>query len=151
MRVSGEIPFKDVKILTRLFELANATNSGGTRVIYRVANNVARAVNLREATFSGTLDAPQQAGRMSWLVTFTALRKSVAAGQQVIGQTVHIGTESTNALTMLLDTIDLLAELARQCASHTHPGTGSPSQASAFTETATKAGVTRGKYQKIIA
>lgn len=80
-----------------------------------------------------------------------ALRKSVAAGQQVIGQTVHIGTESTNALTMLLDTIDLLAELASQCASHTHPGTGAPNQASAFTQTATKADVTRGKYEQIIA
>lgn len=80
-----------------------------------------------------------------------ALRKSVAAGQQVIGQTVHIGTESTNTLTMLLDTIDLMAELARQCASHTHPGTGSPDQASGFTETATKAGDTREKYEHIIA
>lgn len=80
-----------------------------------------------------------------------ALRKSVAAGQQVIGQTVHIGTESTNALTMLLDTIDLLAELARQCASHTHPGTGAPNQASAFTQTADKASETRGKYEQIIA
>lgn len=80
-----------------------------------------------------------------------ALRKSVAAGQQVIGQTVHIGTESTNTLTMLLDTIDLLAALARQCASHTHPGTGAPNQASAFTQTADEAGATRGKYEQIIA
>jgi hypothetical protein len=71
-----------------------------------------------------------------------ALRRSVAAGQQVIGQTVHIGTEQTNALTMLLDTIDLLAELASQCASHT-PGTGAPVQSGAFTRTATKAGTTR--------
>lgn len=70
VRVSGEIAFKDVAILTRLFQLANAT-SGGKRTVYRVANNVARAVNLREASFSGTLDAPQQDGRMSWLVTFT--------------------------------------------------------------------------------
>ncbi|PPS50422.1 hypothetical protein [Citrobacter braakii] len=80
-----------------------------------------------------------------------ALRKSVAAGQQVIGQTVHIGTESINTLTMLLDTIDLLAALAGQCASHTHPGTGVPNQASAFTQTADKAGETRGKYEQIIA
>lgn len=71
LRVSGEISFKDVSILTRLFQLANATDSGGGRTVYRVANNVARAVNLREASFSGTLDAPQQEGRMSWLVTFT--------------------------------------------------------------------------------
>ena len=80
-----------------------------------------------------------------------ALRRSVAAGQQVIGQTVHIGTEQTNALTMLLETIDLLAELASQCASHTHPGTGAPVQSGAFTQTATKAGTTRGKYAAIIA
>lgn len=80
-----------------------------------------------------------------------ALRKSVAAGQQIIGDTVHIGTGNTNTLTMLLDTIDLLAELAQQCAGHTHPGTGAPNQASAFTETASKAGVTRRKYEQIIA
>lgn len=80
-----------------------------------------------------------------------ALRKSVAAGQQVIGQTVHIGTESTNALTMLLDTIDLLAELASQCASHTHPGTGAPNQSGDFAQTASRAGTTRGKYEQIIA
>ena len=71
LRVSGEIPFKDIAILTRLFQLANATETGGARTVYRVANNVARAVNLREASFSGTIDAPQQEGRMSWLVTFT--------------------------------------------------------------------------------
>lgn len=80
-----------------------------------------------------------------------ALRKSVAAGQQIIGDTVHICTRSTNTLTMLLDTIDLLAELAQQCAGHTHSGTGAPTQASASTEMASKAGVTRGKYEPIIA
>ncbi|WP_437891870.1 hypothetical protein [Phytobacter sp. V91] len=31
----------------------------------------------------------------------------------------HIGTASTNALTVLIDTINLLAELANQCATHT--------------------------------
>ncbi len=81
-----------------------------------------------------------------------ALRKSVAAGgQQVMGATVHIGSESINALTMMLDTIDLLAELAQQCASHSHPTVGTPTNADAFTQTATKAGQTRSKYQNIIA
>ena len=79
------------------------------------------------------------------------LRKSVAAGQQIIGNTVHIGTGGTNTLTMLLETIDLLAELAGQCAGHTHPGTGAPIQAGDFAQTASKAGTTRGKYEKIIA
>lgn len=81
-----------------------------------------------------------------------ALRKSVAAGgQQVMGATVHIGSENVNALTMMLDTIDLLAELAQQCANHSHPTVGTPTNAAAFTQTATKAGQTRSKYQNIIA
>lgn len=81
-----------------------------------------------------------------------ALRKSVAAGgQQIMGPTVHIGSESINTLTMMLDPIDLLAELAQQCASHSHPSVGTPTNAGAFTETAEKVGQTRRKYQKIIA
>lgn len=71
LRVNGEIPYKDVKTLARIFALANATDATGKRQVYRVANTMARAVNLREATFSGTLDAPPQDGRMSWAVTFT--------------------------------------------------------------------------------
>ncbi|MDD8344104.1 hypothetical protein LAW33_18085 [Escherichia coli] len=71
LRISGEIPFKSPEILKRIFELASATDAGGNRQKYRVAHEVARAVNFREATFSGTLDAPQQDGKMAWLVTFT--------------------------------------------------------------------------------
>ncbi|HGP4144714.1 TPA: hypothetical protein ACLLIE_004008 [Enterobacter roggenkampii] len=80
-----------------------------------------------------------------------AQRKSIAAAQQIIGGTVHIGNDTTNTLAMLLDTIDLLAELAQQCAAHTHPGTGVATNASDFTRTQTKAGQTRKKYQDIIA
>lgn len=49
----------------------SATDADGKRMKYRVAHEVARAVNFREATFSGMLDAPQQDGKMAWLVTFT--------------------------------------------------------------------------------
>lgn len=101
LRVSGEIPFRDIDILKRLFELANGTDSGGARTVYRVANNVARAVNLREASFSGTLDAPQQDGRMSWLVTFTltefmsvAEKKEAAATSRATSKAQGAGTAS---------------------------------------------------------
>ncbi len=80
-----------------------------------------------------------------------AHRQSIAASQQIIGGTVHIGNDSINTLSMMLDTIDLLAELAQQCATHSHPDTGTPTNASAFTQTATRAGQTRSKYQNIIA
>ncbi|OAT46261.1 phage protein [Kluyvera georgiana ATCC 51603] len=71
LRVSGEIPFKARDVLSRVFELATATDSSGQRQKYRVAHEMARAVNFREATFTGTIDAPQQDGKMAWLVTFT--------------------------------------------------------------------------------
>lgn len=71
LRVSGEIPFKNKEILRRIFELASATDTSGQRQKYRIAHEQARAVNFREATFTGMLDAPQQDGKMSWLVTFT--------------------------------------------------------------------------------
>ncbi|HBM3076838.1 TPA: hypothetical protein O4E86_000878 [Klebsiella oxytoca] len=71
LRVSGEVPFKTPDVLKRIFELASATGTDGKRQRYRVAHDVARAVGFREATFTGSLDAPQQDGRMSWLVTFT--------------------------------------------------------------------------------
>ncbi|SUF23989.1 phage protein [Salmonella enterica] len=48
-------------------------------------------------------------------------------------------------------TIDLLTELAQQCASHSHPSVGTPTNAGAFNQTAVKAGQTRSKYQNIIA
>lgn len=71
LRVSGEVPFRNKEVLRRIFELASATDASGQRQKYRVAHEQARAVNFREATFTGTLDAPQQDGKMSWLVTFT--------------------------------------------------------------------------------
>jgi hypothetical protein len=71
LRVSGEIPFKTPAVLKRIFELATVTDGGGQRQKYRVAHEMARAVCFREATFSGQIDAPQQDGKMAWLVTFT--------------------------------------------------------------------------------
>lgn len=71
LRFSGEIPFKQPEILKRIFELATATDAGGQRQKYRVAHEMARAVSFREATFTGQVDAPQQDGKMAWLITFT--------------------------------------------------------------------------------
>lgn len=71
LRISGEIGFSEVALLKRIFELASATAANGERQKYRVAHEVARAVSFREATFTGNVDAPQQEGKMAWLITFT--------------------------------------------------------------------------------
>ena len=118
--------------------LASIEGNDETEIIGKQSTNVAGAVDV---DVGGTLTEK-----------IAALRKSVASGgQQIMGPTVHIGSESINTLTMMLDTIDLLAELAQQCASHSHPSVGTPTNAGAFTQTATKAGQTRSKYQNIIA
>ena len=71
LRVSGLIPFSDEKQLKRLFELVEAKESNGAMKKYRVAHEVAQTINLREATFSGAIDAAQQTDKMAWLVNFT--------------------------------------------------------------------------------
>ena len=107
LRVSGEVPFKNKDVLRRIFELASATDASGQRQKYRVAHEQARAVNFREAIFTGTLDAPQQDGKMSWLVTFTLTehisvqekREARATGKttakkQVAGSSGQVGSQS---------------------------------------------------------
>ncbi|MEX6277075.1 hypothetical protein [Providencia hangzhouensis] len=71
LRISGLIPFSDEKQLTRLFELVEAKESNGSMKRYRVAHEVAQAIKLREATFSGAIDAAEQLDKMAWLVNFT--------------------------------------------------------------------------------
>ena len=71
LRISGEIGFSEIALLKRIFELSSATGANGERQKYRVAHEVARAVSFREATFTGNVDAPQQEGKMAWLITFT--------------------------------------------------------------------------------
>ncbi|MEX5732976.1 hypothetical protein [Providencia hangzhouensis] len=71
LRVSGLIPFSDEKQLTRLFELVEAKENNGNMKRYRVAHEVAQAIKLREATFSGAIDAAEQVDKMAWLVNFT--------------------------------------------------------------------------------
>lgn len=71
LRVSGLIPFTEQAQLTRLFELVEAKESNGSMKRYRVAHEVAQAIKLREATFTGAIDAAEQTDKLAWLVNFT--------------------------------------------------------------------------------
>ncbi|EJF4692775.1 hypothetical protein M8S30_000860 [Salmonella enterica] len=128
----------DFSLAVKGNRLASITGNEETEIAGQQSTKVAGAMNV---DVGGTLTEK-----------IAALRKSVAAGgQQIMGPTVHIGSEGVNTLTMMLDTIDLLADLAQQCASHSHPSVGTPTNAGAFNQTAVKAGQTRSKYQNIIA
>lgn len=78
------------------------------------------------------------------------LRRSVAASQQIIGATVHLGNGEINVLSMLLETIDLLGKLAACCAEHQHPDTAGPVNADAFSEIQRESSAAKEKYQSVI-
>lgn len=81
LRVSGLITFDEQPVLQRLFQLASATESSGALKKYRVANETAAAINFREATFTGTIEATPQEDRLAWQVSFT-LREKVSVPEK---------------------------------------------------------------------
>ncbi|WP_413740846.1 hypothetical protein [Sodalis sp. RH18] len=77
-------------------------------------------------------------------------RESVSATLALIAGTVKVGNADTNVLTLLIETLDLLHELAQQTATHTHPDTGNPTNSADLAATGTAATALKAKYQPII-
>lgn len=68
--ITGLIPFRYKEWLSDLFSLAEATDSKGEQVKYRITNISAEAVNMREVQFSGEISASEQSVQ-GWTVSFT--------------------------------------------------------------------------------
>ncbi|EJK5914036.1 hypothetical protein NLH84_001046 [Escherichia coli] len=75
LQVSGLIPFRDDKTLTRLATMASTTTGGGAMKTWRVANLTANVVGIRQVVFAGKLEAAEQDGKMAWAVQFTLREK----------------------------------------------------------------------------
>ena len=79
------------------------------------------------------------------------IRKSVAAvQQQIIAPVVWIGSGSINVAQLMLDTLDVVKQLAELTASHTHSNTGTPTNAGDIRSTGAKADTLNGKYSPVI-
>ncbi|ALX92743.1 hypothetical protein AV650_03845 [Serratia fonticola] len=96
LRVSGKIPFSEKERLTRLYALAEAKDAGGKMKRYRVANELAQVIKLREVTFSGNVDAAAQTDRMVWLVNFT-LKEYLSVAERKAMQAAAGGGTGGNA------------------------------------------------------
>lgn len=68
--ITGLIPFREKTWLTDLFALAEATDSKGEQVKYRLTNITAESINMREVQFSGEITAVEQSVQ-GWNVSFT--------------------------------------------------------------------------------
>ncbi|UZX55836.1 hypothetical protein ND446_02605 [Yersinia ruckeri] len=79
------------------------------------------------------------------------IRRSIAAVRQdVIAPVVWIGSQQINVMALMLDTLDVVKELASLTASHTHTNTGAPLNAGSLTATGSKSDGLRQKYAPVI-
>ncbi|NHB87200.1 hypothetical protein [Photorhabdus tasmaniensis] len=78
------------------------------------------------------------------------IRRSVAATHELIGSSVRLGSDSLNVLTLLTDILDVVDELAKASASHTHSNTGAPTNAGSMTAIAGKTRALAKKYGNFI-
>lgn len=79
------------------------------------------------------------------------LRSSVAATrQEVIAPVVWIGSQAINVCQLMLDTLDVVKQLAELTAAHTHSNTGAPQNAAAIKATGTSAATLKTKYDPVI-
>jgi len=98
LRVSGLITFDNQTVLQRLFQIASATESSGALKTYRIANETATAINFREGTFTGQIDATPQEDILAWQVSFTLREKgSVPEKRQARKANATASTKQTGA------------------------------------------------------
>ncbi|MBD2815318.1 hypothetical protein ID850_11170 [Xenorhabdus sp. Flor] len=79
------------------------------------------------------------------------LRQSIAGvKQEIVAPVVWVGSQQINVMTLMLDTLDVVKELAELTAAHTHHNTGTPENASAIRNTAHKSDGLKRKYSPVI-
>lgn len=79
------------------------------------------------------------------------IRSSVAgAKQEIIAPVVWIGSQQINVAQLMLDTLDVVKELAEQMATHAHPNTDGPNNSSEISGTAQKSDKLKKKYSPVI-
>ncbi|WP_308354453.1 hypothetical protein, partial [Serratia marcescens] len=79
------------------------------------------------------------------------IRSSIAAVRQdVIAPVVWVGSQQINVMSLMLDTLDVVKELAQRTASHTHSNTGAPVNAGEISATGDKSGQLKARYAPVI-
>lgn len=70
LSVNGLLPFNKAEHLAELFNMAEATESGA-RAIYRISNNTASALGVKQVRFSSKIEAVEQQTTRQWAISFT--------------------------------------------------------------------------------
>ncbi len=67
---AGTIAFKNVAVLTKLYELASAKDEADNRQSYRIGNDTARSLKIREGKFTSMVTATEHNSLLAWDVSF---------------------------------------------------------------------------------
>ncbi|MFT6986225.1 MAG: hypothetical protein ACJAT7_002048 [Psychromonas sp.] len=81
---AGIIPFKSVETLTKLYQLASAHDETDSRQIYRIGSDMARALKIRQAKFTGSITATEHGALLAWRVSFELREVNGVAEQKEI-------------------------------------------------------------------
>lgn len=83
LSVSGRIAFTDVDNLTQLYTLASAKDEEtNARKIYRIGNDTARALKIRNVKFTGSVTAREDESLQAWNVSFVLREHNSIAEQK---------------------------------------------------------------------
>ena len=105
-----------------------------------------------QANYVASVQGNAETNVIGQLIEKVGMLRSSVAGvrQEVIAPVVWIGSQSVNVCQLMLDTLDVVKQLAQLTAAHTHNNTGTPLNALAITDTGTKATTLKEKYDPVI-
>ncbi|TKF77907.1 DNA-binding protein [Vibrio kanaloae] len=79
---SGRVPFTRVETLTQLYSLASDKDETNTRRVYRIGNDIALALKIRNVKFTGRINAREHETLQAWNVSFELREHNSVAEQK---------------------------------------------------------------------
>lgn len=113
-----------------------------------IAQNQTIYVGQSQSVTIGQSQTTQIGGALTEQIT--AVRKSVAAAQEIMGSTIYLGTAQVNILSLMIETLDVIQQLAIATAQHTHYQTPPPTNAAVISAVATQSDTLTQKYRPLI-
>lgn len=66
----GTIAFNNPALLTKLYDFASAKDEHDNRMVYRLGNDLAKSLKIREGKFTGNINASEHGSLLAWNVSF---------------------------------------------------------------------------------
>lgn len=79
---SGRISFAKVEKLTQLYAMASAKDEAQNRKVYRIGNDMALALKIRNVKFTGRINAREHESLLAWNVSFELREHNSVAEQK---------------------------------------------------------------------